>query len=148
MELYLFRHGEAMSPLENPKRPLTQRGRRDVEQMVDVLKKEHVRFAKLYHSPKLRAVETAAILGSHFGFPPEEIDFLTPEDDPEQAKRLFQEDQNVMVVGHLPHLPSLASLLMTGQIGKIQLDFKTAGAVCLEKGRTWSLRWIRRPDVD
>ena len=148
MELYLFRHGEAMSPLENPKRPLTQKGRRDVEQMVDVLKKEHVRFSKLYHSPKLRAVETASILGNHFGVSPEEIDFLTPEDDPEKAKSLFQEDQNVMVVGHLPHLPSLASLLLSGQIGKIQLDFKTAGAVCLEKGRIWNLRWVRRPEFD
>ena len=148
MELYLFRHGEAMSPLENPESPLTQKGRRDVERMVDVLKKEHVRFRKLYHSPKLRAVETAAILGSHFGVTPETIEYLTPEDDPEKAKGLFRDDENVMVVGHLPHLPSLASLLMTGKIGKIQLDFKTAGVVCLEKGQTWSLRWVRRPEID
>ena len=89
MEIYLFRHGEAMSPLENPERPLTPKGRLDVEQMAGVLRKERVRFRKLYHSPKLRAVETAAILGEKFGVEPEEIDFLTPDDDPDKAKTLF-----------------------------------------------------------
>jgi len=148
MELYLFRHGEAMSPLEDPERPLTPRGNQDVEQMVKHLKKKHVRFEKLYHSPKKRAVETASILGNAFSISPESKDFLTPNDDPEVAKCLLQEDQNIMIVGHLPHLPSLASLLMSGTIGKIQLDMKTASAVCLEKGRIWSLRWILRPESD
>ena len=62
MELYLVRHGEAMSPIENPDRPLTSKGRLDVEAMAGTLRKDRVRFRKLYHSPRLRAVETAAIL--------------------------------------------------------------------------------------
>lgn len=148
MELYLVRHGEAMSPMENPDRPLTSKGRLDVEAMAGTLRKDRVRFRKLYHSPRLRAVETAAILGDKFGVTPEEIEFLAPDDDPEKARTLLAGDDNVMLVGHLPHLPSLASLLMTGQPGKIQLDLKPAGAVCLEKGRTWSLRWVRRPESD
>ncbi|MBM3581113.1 MAG: phosphohistidine phosphatase SixA, partial [Alphaproteobacteria bacterium] len=62
MRVYLARHGDAVEALENPRRPLSAKGRAEVERMASFLARGGVRPRRIIHSQKLRAGETAAIL--------------------------------------------------------------------------------------
>jgi phosphohistidine phosphatase len=53
----------------------------------------------------------------------EEKDLL-PNDDPQEwASRLSEEKEDIMLVGQLPHLSKLASLLLAGSYEKDIIDF-------------------------
>ena len=54
-----------------------------------------------------------------------------------------------VVVGHLPHLSRLASLLLTGESEAEIVAFQMAGIVCLGRADrgSWSLRWMVIPQV-
>ena len=65
MELFLIRHGIAApgsAVLSDAERPLTPQGRERFAQAVMGLQRLGVRLDRLYHSPWLRAVETATLL--------------------------------------------------------------------------------------
>src|SRR5215470_13207731 len=65
MELFIIRHGIAVPGsmrLADADRPLTPKGRTRFSQAVLGLQRLKVRFDRLYHSPWLRAVETAELL--------------------------------------------------------------------------------------
>jgi phosphohistidine phosphatase len=69
-------------------------------------------------------------------------------DDPAAwAERLEVMDQDTMLVGHLPHLPSLSSLLLLWDSGREILDFTTGTVVCLEKTSAWRVKWMISPDI-
>ncbi len=55
MQLILVQHGDAVAETINPARPLTERGREDIEQLAAFLAKNGVRVARVVHSGKLRA---------------------------------------------------------------------------------------------
>ena len=114
MIVYLVQHGKAKSEEEDPKRPLNDEGKAEVEKVA-------ARAAKLglecqvMHSPKLRAKQTAEIFASHLKSEASEMEGLKPMDDPNIARDYIEsEDENVMLVGHLPHMNKLASLLVSG----------------------------------
>ena len=78
----------------------------------------------------------------------EAVDGLDPLADPRiWAERLDKSEHDLMLVGHLPHLKRLASLLLTGRDDQEIVRFRYAGVVCLEKDRRWSILWIIRPDM-
>jgi phosphohistidine phosphatase len=52
-----------------------------------------------------------------------------------------------MIVGHLPHLPRLASLLLLSDSGREILDFTPGTVVCLEKTGSWRVKWMISPDT-
>jgi phosphohistidine phosphatase len=58
-------------------------------------------------------------------------------------------NEDIMLVGHLPHLGRLASLLLAGDPERHVVSFRMAGVVCLERGENgnWSLKWMITPDV-
>lgn len=62
MKLYLVQHGEALSKEQDTKRSLSEQGRREVERMANFLATAGVRVARICHSGKLRAQQTAEIL--------------------------------------------------------------------------------------
>ena len=53
------------------------------------------------------------------------------------------------MVGHLPHLERLTSLLLTGSPDRRPVVFRNGGVVCLEKDGSgvWSLLWAIVPDL-
>lgn len=53
------------------------------------------------------------------------------------------------LVGHLPHLQRLASLLLFGAAEKKNVAFAMGGIVALERddAGNWSLRWMVIPDL-
>jgi len=63
MRLYLVQHGEAKREEEDPSRPLTENGRREVEIVAKFLSEAGIKIDKILHSGKLRAAQTAEILG-------------------------------------------------------------------------------------
>ncbi len=53
--IYLVQHGEAKSEKEDPSRPLTDKGKADVEATAKLLTKLGVTVDKIIHSGKTRA---------------------------------------------------------------------------------------------
>src|SRR3989475_4039548 len=55
MDCYLVQHGEAKPEQEDPARPLSDRGRREVERVAQAAQRSEVAVAAIFHSGKLRA---------------------------------------------------------------------------------------------
>lgn len=151
MELYLVQHGEAKLKAEDPERPLTDRGRREVERVAAMLQQLGIRVGRIHHSGKLRAHQTAVLLAAALtpGRSPETMDGLAPNDDPATAAAaVTASTEPLMLVGHLPHLSRLASHLVTGDAEHAIIAFENAGTVCLSsEDGGWRIRWILTPDV-
>ena len=133
--LYLVQHGQAKVEDEDPQRPLTDRGVDDVTQVahlaVDWI---GCRPVRVVHSGKQRARQTAEIWGGLLGIDPEEGDGLAPNDDPTTwVERIANEPADLMLVGHLPHLGRLASVLVTGGPSRELIGFQQGGLVALDR---------------
>jgi probable phosphoglycerate mutase len=84
MRLVFSRHGESEANVQHvywnqPGRfPLTPKGRQQAEALAETLAETHVstRFAGIYCSPVLRALETAQIVGRRFHLTPQVADGL------------------------------------------------------------------------
>jgi len=154
MKLYLVQHGEATSEAEDPERPLTQRGRQNVTQAGAIAARLGLRPSEIRHSGKRRAVETAEILADALGLGDRVVasSGMAPNDDPQPvASALANAKGPVMLVGHLPFLSRLASLLLTNDPGRTLIRFRNAAIVCLarddEVGSAWSVAWILTPEM-
>ena len=152
MYVYLVQHGEAEREEIAPARPLTQKGQTDVKKVAAFIPAGYMRVEKIVHSGKLRALQTAEILGEVLK-PPigiAETDGLAPLDDPGiWAERLENMTENVVLTGHLPHLQRLVALLLCGTIVKPVVAFAMGGIVALERNDAgeWSLCWMVIPDL-
>jgi len=62
---------------------------------------------------------------------------------------IFIYKDNVMLVGHLPHLSRLSGLLISGDPDRKVIEFKNGGVVCLERDDegNWSVVWIIIPQI-
>jgi phosphohistidine phosphatase len=152
MFLYLVQHAEAKREEEDPARGLTEKGFRDIGKVAAYAAKLDVRIAGIFHSGKTRALQTAQVLEEHLR--PEkgitEVDGLTPMDDPDiWSKRIPQISDDVVLVGHLPHLARLSSLVLCGGKEKNIIDFKMGGIVCLKRfeDNHWLVAWMITPEV-
>lgn len=151
MEVYLVQHGEAKSEMEDPERPLTEKGKEAVESMARYVASLGVEIAQLLHSGRLRAKQTAELFAQYLR-PPQgvkEEKGLSPLDDPQEARRLIQQaERPLMIVGHLPHLSRLASLLILGAPDKEVIEFTKGGIVCLTKrDDNWLVEWALIPNL-
>lgn len=152
VDLILVRHGEASAAAAgDDQRRLTPGGRRDVEAVARAILRGKAPVRLILHSPKRRAVETAQILTDVLR-PAEETresEGLLPEDDPAAARRLAEESaQGLALVGHMPHLGQLASILLTGKGDRGLVSFGTATAAGLSRGEgKWILRWVLTPEA-
>lgn len=152
MILYLVQHAEAKREEEDPARDLTDRGRRDIQKMAGYLGKFNLRVGRIFHSGKTRALTTATILAAslHPELGISEAPGLAPLDSPEiWAGRLEPMGEDVMLVGHLPHLAKLAARLIVGDEHKNVINFQMAGVVCLRRNenRQWAVDWLIIPEL-
>jgi phosphohistidine phosphatase len=155
MEVYLVRHGEPTRETEDPQRPLTARGREEVRRISAVAARMGLRPAEIRHSGKRRAAQTADIFAAALGLRAAVVTAsgLAPNDDVEPvAAALAAVTQPVMLVGHLPFLSRLTSLLLVGDPDRPLVQFPMGGIVCLVReasGRmpAWSLAWALPPAV-
>jgi len=132
MKVYLVQHAKPKSKEEDPDRPLSDEGKNDIIKIIKFLPQLNIK--KVLHSDKLRAQQTAEILAKSLKAEVINGDALEPLADPAiWAQRLDKESEDVMLVGHLPHLAKLASQLLTQNQEKPVISFKQGGIVCLEK---------------
>lgn len=152
MRVYLCQHGKATSKKENPERPLTDEGRQEVTRVGRRLSAAEIRPGAIWHSGKLRAEETARVLARQVA--PEieirEHEGLSPTDDPQRTREALENEGegDVLLVGHLPHLSRLCSLLIAGDAELEPVAFRNGGVMCLEsEGGAWQLRWYLVPEL-
>lgn len=151
MPLYLVQHGEAAPEAEDPARPLTARGRAEVERVAAQAARLGLALAEIRHSDKLRARQTAEILARHLrparGL--RQVGGLAPHDDPRPvAAELAVLEAPVLVVGHLPHLARLAALLLGGDPARPPIRFRSGALVCLDRTEAgWACEWILTPEL-
>jgi phosphohistidine phosphatase len=153
MNIYLVQHGKPVAKEQDPKRPLSAQGRLDVERLAVFLRKAGVQVESVFHSKKLRARLTAQILASHLNPPKgiQEREGLSPLDDVTGiSAEIRQRQGDLMIVGHLPHLAKLTSLLTTGRETDRVADFQQGGVVCLrpkEEKSDWAIAWMMVPEI-
>ena len=110
MNVFLVHHAEAVPPGVDAQRPLTARGLEQASWLAAEAKRLGVAPATIWHSGKLRARQTgeAMLLGCVPFARFQMVRGLAPEDSVEWiADALEAEDEDVMLVGHMPHLPAL-----------------------------------------
>lgn len=152
MFLYLVQHGEAKREEEDPARGLTEKGSADVHKVAQFVQNKNLSPSQVFHSNKTRAIQTARIFAEHLK-PAQgvsEAEYLAPLDDPKiWANRIAGMTEDIMLVGHLPFMARMASLLLCGEKEKPFIDFKMGGIVCLRKsddGR-WFIQWSIVPEI-
>ena len=148
--IYLMRHADAVSDEEDPERPLSAKGRGQVERVCTVLRKSSgFNPAEVWHSPLVRSKETAELLVRGLGLNATLVltAGLTPDDDPVPLANLLRaEVRDIAIVVHEPHLGVLASVIVHGphQHG-IFFPFSKAGLLALSSdGKKWRSEWIVR----
>lgn len=157
MNIYLLRHGEAeeQHPVKFPddaSRPLTKDGARKLEDYFERLRPFMKKPDIILASPLLRAAQTAEIFLKATKLKGE-IEMhaeLLPEASPEEILPWFRGIDTAVVVGHLPHLPQFAALLLG--ITNPVFDLKKGGLALIESnspaGRgTGVLRWLVSPKL-
>lgn len=152
MRVYLMQHGKPIPKEENPERPLSVAGKKDVGRISEFLKRCGTKIDECVHSGKLRAKETAEIMVS--GLNPEikakEMPGLAPLDDVQETVQYIKSrDRDIMIVGHLPHLAKLSSILVADRESNPVVKFQQGGIVCLERGEggNWMIDWMLVPDL-
>ncbi|MGH7549318.1 MAG: phosphohistidine phosphatase SixA [Gemmatimonadota bacterium] len=151
MEIYLVQHGEAKSEEEDNHRPLTDVGMSEVAAVAVALKRHDLRVSAIWHSGKLRAKQTAVEYAEALepGDGVHEKAGLGPQDDPQRmAEALVGLDVPTMVVGHLPHLSRLVSLLTVDDPDREIVRFRQGGVLCLARTEGgWRIAWYLTPEL-
>ncbi len=152
MFLYLVQHADAKKEEEDSYRSLSEKGIQDITRIASYIWQLNLKVLRIFHSSKLRARQTAEILFEYLkpikGL--SEMDGLSPLDNPDIcAARLPDIQDDAILVGHLPHLARLASLLLSGDAEKNIVAFRMAGVVCLKRddAGVWSLQWMLTPEI-
>jgi len=144
MILFLVRHGEAVDETVNPERPLSARGIQQVALTGQFLKGIGAQPQVILCSDKLRARQTAERLVEEMGLSTkaEPRKSLAPKDEPGPlAEELAQLSGDLLIAGHSPFLPKLASLLVCGRADADSFPIAAGGVLRLEReGRgAWKL---------
>ncbi len=152
MNLYLVQHAKAASKEIDPERSLTQEGLNDINKIAAFIEPLELAIENLWHSGKKRAQQTTEILAGAINVKNEISvqDGLAPNDDVNIIKeKIISVGQDLMIVGHLPFLSKLASLLLTGTESLGTVAFKQGGIVCMkcEDENLWQIDWMITPDI-
>jgi phosphohistidine phosphatase len=151
MNLYLVQHGEAKSKAEDPARPLADRGAEVVRRMAEWSATRQLAVDQIRHSGKRRAEETAELFAQRLkpAGGVVAVSGMGPTDDVRPiATAVDREEQDIMLVGHLPFLGRLASQLVIGNADRNLIRFQNAGIVCLSHDEgDWLIRWTMVPEL-
>jgi phosphohistidine phosphatase len=137
MKVYLLRHAEAEEGMvADFQRELTGQGIRRIRAAARVLKALGVRPAHLYSSPRVRARQTAEIVGEALDVAVKIDEGLDFECGPDVVARLvtgLRPDDEIMLVGHEPgmsatlHALTGARLVMKkGGLARVDVAFYTS----------------------
>jgi phosphohistidine phosphatase len=154
--LYLIRHADAVDGDVDAERPLSAKGLGQVRHLARFLKESGVlEVREVWHSPLVRARQTAEGLGAGAGWRAalRETKGLLADDEPGTlAARLRDAVLPLAIVGHNPHLESLATLLATGAAQPCAFVFRKCAILALEPIRgqgigQWAAAWQLEPEL-
>jgi len=142
MEIYLIRHGIAVEQgvfERDEERPLTEQGRAKTVQVAHYFLQKKVLFDGIFHSPLVRARQTAEILHEErlSDDPLSPTSELAPGGDlrawlKKIAPSPYNEtDARLALVGHEPDLSEWAEILLWGE-ARNRLILKKAGIIGLQ----------------
>jgi phosphohistidine phosphatase len=156
MDIFLIQHAQAKSSEEDPARPLSKEGEANIRRVSEYADKLGVKIDCIYHSGKERSKQTAEIL-AEYGVTDkvEAKSGLNPGDEvipiKDWMERLASEGiPSIAIVGHLPFLDRLASLLVAVVEDAHVVEFQNSGIVKLipkSSGIGYSIQWILTPDL-
>lgn len=153
VRLYLMQHADASSNSEGAERTITPQGKSETEKVAKYAL-THLKIVpgEIIHSGKMRAEQTAVIIGRTLGLSKKistDKNLAPMSDINIWAEKIASGDSDLMLVGHLPHLARLCAYLLCGDAEKPIVEFRNSGIVCLERGvdGRWSLIWIVTPDI-
>lgn len=153
MKLYCVRHGEALSAEANPQRPLSDHGKLEIKKLAGYLTRLHLKISHILHSNKLRAIETAEIIATELSIKKvTHCETILNEDaDIESILEVIRtQNENTMLVGHLPFMYKLINaLLVNDQDFYPLVNFFPGSVVCLEysEDQHWMIDWIIHPKI-
>jgi phosphohistidine phosphatase len=155
MELILFRHGPAEDRAKDgtdASRALTADGIEKTTAASRGLARLVKAPVTILSSPKMRAAQTAAILGKELGVAPEALEALAGDSLEGLLASLWKRrDKRVILVGHEPLLGRTIQRLCTGAGTIPSVTLKKAGAAALDlevkKGAFshGTLAWLATP---
>jgi phosphohistidine phosphatase len=152
MDIYLIQHAESIPEKEDPSRPLSDEGKGTMEKVGALAALLKIKPDLIFHSQKLRAKQTAEILARHLGLPDklQERKGLGPLDPVASVAQWLNEQAakgllGLAIVGHLPFLDRLASLLITGTEEFGPVSFQNGAIVKLvpkPDGTTYAIQLV------
>jgi phosphohistidine phosphatase len=154
-QLYLLRHGDAGDPAawqgDDGERPLSAKGKRQAKRLGSLLADIGWKPDVILTSPKLRAAQTAVIVGRALNVKATDDDRLGSPLELADIGRILAGHpaaQRVVLVGHDPDFSSLASTLVGAAVelrkGAIaRIDLQDASPVAGQG----MLRWLIPPGV-
>lgn len=153
MAVYLVQHGLSLPKTHDRHQALSRAGRAEVERIAVAARDYRIPVARILHSGKLRAQQTAEILCAHLapagGVAP--LDDMGPNDDVIAFAERLDPESNDLYVGHLPFMGRLAAYLLTGTTQRPIIRFQNAGIVCLAQAEAfdgWVIKWALMPKID
>lgn len=136
MKLYIIRHGQALDASVDSERPLSPEGRREASNLAAYLRKKLITVSEIWQSEKLRAQQTAAILESEGSMSAVRLTRpgLAPMDNVGPvADEIGLRNEDLCLVGHLPFVSRLASLMLSGDEEQLPVGFGSCCMLPLER---------------
>ena len=151
MRLYLVQHGDAVQEDVDRDRPLSERGRADIQRLTEWLSRHDIRVAQILHSGKTRARQTAEILRPLAKSPSQVLEGrgLAPNDSPEAfLRQLRDSNRDTLIAGHMPFVARTVSQALTGAPDRQLVAFLPGTIAGIERseGASWHLFLFARPE--
>ncbi len=153
MALFLVQHGKSLPKEKDPDQSLSQEGLTETRAMATMAAENNVQVMRIIHSGKKRALQTAEIFVK--ALEPEEGMSkgagLAPLDDVATFAATLRNDENIMIVGHLPFMERLVSYLVSGSQERGIIKFQNSAVICLDMedvSESWFIRWALFPHFD
>ena len=151
MRLYVVQHGESVPKEVDPERRLSEKGIDEVTRLARTLQLSGVSVARVLHSGKARASQTAVLLGAKIApsIQAQTVSGVAPMDSTDSfIRRLADWTDDVLVVSHQPFAGKLVSCLLCGHDETVSTGFLPGSIVCLDRGDDgWCFLWMIRPEL-
>ena len=157
MALFLVQHGISNPKEKDPAKGLSEKGIEETRRIAPVARGYNIPVARIFHSGKTRAEQTAEIYHQALGLdtPMAVLSGINPLDDVRAFAASLDPAANWMVVGHLPFMNRLVSFLTAGDEGLRVYQFQNSGIVCVDAERgdgpdgawDWFIRWTLNPNI-
>lgn len=154
MRLFLLRHAIAKDGMSDESRPLGNMGLAQIERLCSFLNKDTFScVAQIWHSPFVRAVQTASLFKQKMGIESPLVEYrnMRPIDDASDLARSIASisvfGSDLLLVGHNPNLEELAEILLGVPKGVRKTRFTNCALACFELEEMPSLeneygRWV------